>query len=83
MQIMSNGRFRSIEHRAMINPVKERISIATFHSPGNGATVGPLPELVKSCEKKYESMSYEEFMKTYFSAKLDGRSLLESMKFTN
>ncbi|TVU21269.1 hypothetical protein EJB05_30896 [Eragrostis curvula] len=30
-EILSNGRYRSIEHRAMVHPDKERISVAMFH----------------------------------------------------
>ncbi|CAN1173753.1 S-norcoclaurine synthase 1 [Linum perenne] len=33
IEIMSNGEYKSIEHRAMVNPDKERLSIAAFHGP--------------------------------------------------
>ncbi|MFS7946121.1 putative (S)-norcoclaurine synthase [Helianthus anomalus] len=31
---MGNGEYSSIEHRAIVNFEKERLSIAAFHSPG-------------------------------------------------
>ncbi|KAJ0918485.1 putative (S)-norcoclaurine synthase [Helianthus annuus] len=34
MEIMSNGEYSSIEHRAVVDFEKERLSIAAFHSPG-------------------------------------------------
>ncbi|KAI3945024.1 hypothetical protein MKW92_005597 [Papaver armeniacum] len=33
LEIMSNGIYRSVEHRATVNSTKERLSVATFHSP--------------------------------------------------
>ncbi|KAK9266915.1 hypothetical protein L1049_027174 [Liquidambar formosana] len=33
IEIVSNGEYNSIEHRAVVNPVKKRLSIAAFHSP--------------------------------------------------
>ena len=80
---MSNGRFRSIEHRAMINPRKERLSIAAFHSPRSNITIAPLPEIVKGDKVKYRSSGYVEYMKAYYASRLDGRCLLESMKLEN
>ncbi|KAK3153277.1 hypothetical protein QOZ80_2BG0170150 [Eleusine coracana subsp. coracana] len=48
LEILSNGRYKSIEHRAMVHPTEERMSAAIFHQPRKDATVGPLPELVKN-----------------------------------
>ncbi|CAD6211240.1 unnamed protein product [Miscanthus lutarioriparius] len=47
LQIMSNGKFTSVEHRAVIHPTKKRISVAMFFYPCPNMMVGPLPELVK------------------------------------
>ncbi|KAL6906400.1 hypothetical protein ACP4OV_004001 [Aristida adscensionis] len=81
LEILSNGRYRSIEHRAVVHPTRERMSAAVFHQACREATVGPLPELVKNDGvARYSSMGYMEFMKRFFAAKLDGRRHLESMK---
>ncbi|PAN48519.1 hypothetical protein PAHAL_9G387300 [Panicum hallii] len=82
LEILSNGRYKSVEHRAVVHPTKERMSAAVFHQPCQDyATVGPLPELVKKDgEALYGSISYVDFIKGYFAAKLDGRSYLESLK---
>uniref|UniRef100_A0A0E0R2E0 Fe2OG dioxygenase domain-containing protein n=1 Tax=Oryza rufipogon TaxID=4529 RepID=A0A0E0R2E0_ORYRU len=82
LEILSNGRYRSVEHRAVVHPEKERISAAVFHQACRDATVGPLPELVTKDGGRpvYKSMAYEDFMKRFFSAKLDGRANVEGMK---
>ncbi|KAL5841305.1 hypothetical protein ACOSQ3_011908 [Xanthoceras sorbifolium] len=46
LQILSNGTYRSIEHRATVNSSKERISVATFCSPSLDGEIGPPPSLV-------------------------------------
>lgn len=81
-QILSNGKHRSVEHRAVVHPDRERISAAVFHRPCQDAQVGPLPELMKdgNTKARYRSVGYMEFMRRYYSAKLDGRNHLESMK---
>ncbi|KAJ4826784.1 hypothetical protein Tsubulata_034771 [Turnera subulata] len=80
IEIMSNGEYRSIEHRAVVNPEKERVSVAAFHSPGTKAIVGPLPDLVKKSTANYKSISHEEYIRLIFSKKLEGKSLIDHMK---
>ncbi|KAJ8511665.1 hypothetical protein OPV22_002099 [Ensete ventricosum] len=80
IEILSNSVYKSAEHRAIINVKEERFSIAAFRGPREDSVVGPLAEIVKGGKPKYVSMSYGEFMKTYFSAKLEGRRLMESLK---
>ncbi|KAK2985053.1 hypothetical protein RJ640_016973 [Escallonia rubra] len=77
--IMSNGEYSSIEHRALVNVEKERVSIAAFHSPNVEANVGPLPDLVEKEGAKYKTISNEDFMKLVISNKLDGKSLLDQL----
>ena len=82
-QIMSNGEYKSIEHRAVVNPETERLSIAAFHSPSVETIIGPLPELVKENGAIYKSVSREEYYKFAFSRKLDGKSIISHMKLEN
>ncbi|RWW38699.1 hypothetical protein BHE74_00056073 [Ensete ventricosum] len=65
---------------ANIGDIIERLSIAAFHGPREDSMIGPLAEIVKGCESKYVSISYGEFIKAYFSVKLDGRRLMDSLK---
>ncbi|CAD6238736.1 unnamed protein product [Miscanthus lutarioriparius] len=83
LEILSNGRYRSIEHRVVVHPDKERISAAMFHQPCPNTTTGPLPELVNrdSGGARYRSMDYMDFMNNFFASKLDGRrSHMDAMR---
>ncbi|XVF51920.1 hypothetical protein PTKIN_Ptkin04bG0223100 [Pterospermum kingtungense] len=72
IEIMSNGEYKSIERRAVVNPDKERLSIAAFHHPNRSTEIGPLPDLVKANEAKYRTIPLEEFLRLKLSSKLNG-----------
>ncbi|KAK3014182.1 hypothetical protein RJ639_008683 [Escallonia herrerae] len=78
--IMSNGEYSNIEHRAVVNVEKERLSIAAFHSPNMEANVGPLPDLAAKKGAKYKTIGVEDFLKLIVSRKLDGKSLLDHLR---
>ncbi|XP_058104212.1 S-norcoclaurine synthase 1-like [Magnolia sinica] len=80
LEILSNGVYRSIEHRAVINTEKERLSIAAFHSPAMSTAIGPLPDLTKDSEAYYKTVSNKDYVKFIISSKLDGKSTLDAMK---
>ncbi|KAK8493066.1 hypothetical protein V6N12_030649 [Hibiscus sabdariffa] len=46
LEMITNGTYPSIEHRAVVNSEKERMSIATFYCPKLDADIGPAPSLV-------------------------------------
>ncbi|KAK2968528.1 hypothetical protein RJ640_009373 [Escallonia rubra] len=48
----SNGVYRSIEHRAVTNDRKARISVATFVFPENEAELGPSETMVENFRSK-------------------------------
>ncbi|KAK3157120.1 hypothetical protein QOZ80_2AG0116440 [Eleusine coracana subsp. coracana] len=73
LEIVTNGKYKSIEHRAVINPDKERISIAAFHGANKSCTIAPLQELLKEGEAWYKVIDAGEYLRGYFAAKLEGR----------
>ncbi|GJN05476.1 hypothetical protein PR202_ga23102 [Eleusine coracana subsp. coracana] len=74
LEILSNGRYTSVEHRATVHESRERISAALFQQVCPDTMLAPLPELVNGSNRaRYRSVSHEDFMKQYFSTKLDGR----------
>ncbi|KAG4171453.1 hypothetical protein ERO13_A12G210100v2 [Gossypium hirsutum] len=80
IEIMSNGEYRSIEHRVVVNQEKERLSMAAFHRPKVGTEIGPLADLVRTNKAQYKTMSLEEFLRLRLSRKVRGKHLLNQMK---
>ncbi|KAH6792491.1 hypothetical protein C2S52_002968 [Perilla frutescens var. hirtella] len=83
MEIMSNGEYRSIEHRAVVNTKKERLSIAAFHSPNIDTSIGPFSDLTKTTCEKYKRLTHKEYVTLVVNTKLDGKSLLDQLKLTH
>ncbi|KAJ1702279.1 hypothetical protein LUZ63_002058 [Rhynchospora breviuscula] len=79
-EILSNGIYKSVEHRVMIITENARISLASFHSPDNSIMLRPLPEVIGDGKPNYGSISYQDFMKAYFDKQLEGKSVVDMLK---
>ncbi|KAL5561860.1 hypothetical protein UlMin_031607 [Ulmus minor] len=84
MQIISNDKFKSVEHRVLAGNGRNvaRLSAACFFYPGDTKKpYGPLQELVseKNCSL-YREVDFEGFMSHYRSKGLDGRSAIPNFK---
>ncbi|KAL2349081.1 hypothetical protein Fmac_003081 [Flemingia macrophylla] len=81
LEILTNGIYRSVEHRATINLEKERISIATFHRPQMSRVVGPTPSLVTSERAAlFKRITVGDYYKTFFSRELQGKACLDIVR---
>lgn len=45
-QIMSNGKYKSVEHRAVVNENRSRVAVAVGNGPGYDVIVKPVAHLV-------------------------------------
>ncbi|XP_027343895.1 feruloyl CoA ortho-hydroxylase 1-like [Abrus precatorius] len=78
LQIMSNGRYKSIEHRVVANRSNARISIPIFVSAASDATIGPLPEVLENGdEPKYKQVAFSDYFNYFFSKGHDGKKTIE------
>ncbi|KAJ7968828.1 2-oxoglutarate (2OG) and Fe(II)-dependent oxygenase superfamily protein [Quillaja saponaria] len=81
LEIMSNGMYKSVEHRAIVNSEKERISIAMFISPHLDAKIGPVTKLTNHQNRPiFKTIGMEKYVKNFISYNHEGRSHLEYMR---
>ncbi|KAJ9183054.1 hypothetical protein P3X46_006970 [Hevea brasiliensis] len=81
LEIISNGTYRSIEHRATVNSAKERLSIATFYAPRYSAEIGPAPSLIsKQTPALFKKIGVEEYFQTLFARELHSKSHLDTLR---
>ncbi|XP_057415544.1 oxoglutarate-dependent flavonoid 7-O-demethylase 1-like [Lotus japonicus] len=84
LEVITNGIYRSIEHRATVNSEMERISIATFNNPITESTLGPLPSLITpTTPAAFRTINFAEYLRGYFSRELRGKSYLDSIRIEN
>ncbi|XP_057820982.1 protein SRG1 [Cryptomeria japonica] len=77
MEVMTNGRYKSIEHRAMTNKEKARLSIAMFYHPGLDEEVAPASNLVdEEHPSLYKKFRHQEYIRYYMATRLNGKKSL-------
>ncbi|GAB2211955.1 hypothetical protein Droror1_Dr00025295 [Drosera rotundifolia] len=78
LQLLSNGRYRSIEHKVVANPWKNRVSIAVFMNPAPNQVVGPMKEAMEEGEKPlYREIGFMDYMKYFFGKGHDGKATIQ------
>ncbi|KAH7545095.1 hypothetical protein FEM48_Zijuj01G0056900 [Ziziphus jujuba var. spinosa] len=81
LEIVTNGIYPSIEHRAIVNSEEERMSIATFYSPKLDGELGPAPSLVsKETPALFKRIGVADYYKGFFTRKLIGKSYVDAMR---
>nr|ARI45601.1 Gibberellin 3-beta-dioxygenase [Cocos nucifera] len=61
--ILSNGRFRSVVHRVVVNRSRQRVSVAYFSGPPAGVTVSPIGKLVgPGRAPAYRAVTWAEYL---------------------
>ncbi|XP_039797474.1 2-oxoglutarate-dependent dioxygenase 11-like [Panicum virgatum] len=79
LEIMSNGKYKSIEHRVTINTNQERLTLSAFHVPSLDGVVSPVTDIAEE-RPLYKAVGVEEYSKLYMSNKLDGKRALDHAK---
>ncbi|KAI3979597.1 hypothetical protein MKX01_013692 [Papaver californicum] len=81
LEVLTNGKYKSIEHQAVTNKNKDRLSIVTFYAPSYEIELGPLPEFIDMTRPcMYRRYNHGEYSKHYITNKLEGKKTLDFAK---
>nr|CAN85572.1 ACC oxidase 1 [Hevea brasiliensis] len=84
LEVITNGKYKSVMHRVIAQTDGTRMSIASFYNPGSDAVIYPAPALVeKEAEKTpgYPKFVFEDYMKLYAGLKFQAKEpRFEAMK---
>ena len=77
MQVITNGKYKSVMHRVVAPTDGNRMSIASFYNPGNDAVICPASALVKETEEDnkivYPKFVFDDYMKLYVAQKFQAK----------
>ncbi|GLU16127.1 hypothetical protein SLE2022_325770 [Rubroshorea leprosula] len=82
MEILTNGKYKSVVHRAVVNGKATRISVGTAHGPPLDSVVSPAPELVarEGQLPAYHGITYKEYLMIQQKNQLNGKSCLDHLR---
>ncbi|KAI3447787.1 hypothetical protein Pfo_004452 [Paulownia fortunei] len=80
LQVVSNAKYRSVEHRVIVNSVKERVSLAFFYNPKGDKLIKPAEQLVTEEQPPlYPAMTFDEYRLYIRTRGPCGKSQVESL----
>ncbi|KAJ6301232.1 hypothetical protein OIU77_015527 [Salix suchowensis] len=70
LQALSNCRYKSLLHQAIVNCERERVSIASYCYPSDDAAIGPAKKLIDDDHPAiYKDFTYKEFHESMWRVK--------------
>ncbi|KAL5201370.1 hypothetical protein ABZP36_035724 [Zizania latifolia] len=76
LEVITNGRYKSVLHRVVAQTDGNRMSIASFYNPGGDAVISPAPALVEQEDTgrgTYPRFVFEDYMKLYVRHKFEAK----------
>lgn len=81
IQVLSNAIYKSVEHRVIVNPSEERVSLAFFYNPKSDIPIKPAEDLVtREGASLYQPMTFDEYRLFIRLRGPCGKSQVESLK---
>ncbi|XP_027188296.1 probable 2-oxoglutarate-dependent dioxygenase SLC1 [Cicer arietinum] len=81
LEIYSNGKYKSVLHRVLVNEARSRVSVATLYSLPFNCTVKPSPKLIDEANpKRYMDTDFGSFLAYVSTRETKKKDFLESRK---
>jgi isopenicillin N synthase-like dioxygenase len=79
-QIVSNDKYKSVEHRAVVNRDRPRMSVATFYDPSKSRYISPASALLENNHPAlFRSVLFGEHVSAWYYTGPDGKKNIESL----
>ncbi|XP_044378962.1 protein SRG1-like [Triticum aestivum] len=78
LEVLTNGRYKSVEHRVLVDAERDRTTIATFQDACVAGMVKPLPELAEVA--RYISIEKHDYVHRQFQALTERANIVDSLK---
>ena len=82
LQELSNGKYKSIQHRTVVNKERMRITVSVGHRPEHDAIMAPAHQLVeKDGGPRFKSLRFGDYIKLQKTIVAKGKHALEALAF--
>lgn len=84
LQILSNGKYKSAEHRVRTTSKQSRVSVPIFTAPSPTEKIAPLPQLTeRDGVARYREIIFQDYMNNYFGKGHEGKKSLDFAKISS
>lgn len=81
VEALSNGQYKSVVHRAIVNMEKQRFSIASLHSLALNRKMGPASQLAEEeLPKACNEFSFSDFLDYVFGNDIRKKRFIDTLK---
>ncbi|CDO97408.1 unnamed protein product [Coffea canephora] len=80
LEVLSNGKYKSVWHRAVVNNEKTRITLVVPNGPSPDTIVTPAAPLLREAPAAYGPMKYMEYVNVQRVTRLHEKPLLDRLK---
>ncbi|RCV23363.1 hypothetical protein SETIT_5G000200v2 [Setaria italica] len=79
-EIITNGRYKSSVHRAVVDAERARLSVATFYDPSKSRKIFTAAKLVSKDEpQKYRDVIYGDYVSSWYSKGPEGKRNIDAL----
>ncbi|XP_054820098.1 2-oxoglutarate-dependent dioxygenase 19-like [Prosopis cineraria] len=83
LESMTNGRYKSIRHRAVANERHTRVTFALGNGPSLENETGPAPELLEKEQPIYKTIKYKDYFEVQHEARIANKRGLDIIRINN
>lgn len=80
LEVVSNGKYARVMHRAILNNADTRISVVLANGPALDKEIGPLPELLQNYKPLFRSIKYRDYFQIQQKSRLQDKSSLDEIR---
>ncbi|KAL2339621.1 hypothetical protein Fmac_007561 [Flemingia macrophylla] len=82
LQVVSNGRYESVLHRAVLNKKETRISLVVANGPALDKEIGPAPELLEKEKPLFKIFKYRDYYEVQQRTRFADKSGLDEIRLS-
>ncbi|XVF65590.1 hypothetical protein PTKIN_Ptkin09bG0260800 [Pterospermum kingtungense] len=81
MEVTTNGIYKALDHRVVVNSLKERLSVGIFGYPNPSAMIGPAKSIINSgTPPLYKTITNDEYFHLFLNRKMIDDPFIDNLK---